>query len=204
MTTSKWIRGASLVLAVVGMTARGTVLTRAQNAVPPDATRAQGQAAAEAKAAVSPATLKITVIISRYRGDKKVGNLPYTFFIGAAGDRVSLRMGSQVPVPSTTKHENGTITTSTSYQPVGTNFDATARTMSDGKYSLSLTISDTQMMQADGSAQPSALRESPLIQTFNSVNNLYLRDGQTVQFTTATDKVTGEVVKVDVTLEVVK
>jgi hypothetical protein len=37
-----------------------------------------------------------------------------------------------------------------------------------------------------------------------AANNLVLRDGQTRQFTAATDRVTGEVVKVDVTLRVVK
>jgi hypothetical protein len=31
-----------------------------------------------------------------------------------------------------------------------------------------------------------------------------LKDGQTAQFTTATDKVSGDVIKVDVTLTVVK
>ena len=33
---------------------------------------------------------------------------------------------------------------------------------------------------------------------------MMLKDGQTAQFTTVTDKVSGEIVKVDVTLTVVK
>jgi hypothetical protein len=45
---------------------------------------------------------------------------------------------------------------------------------------------------------------APVIRNFNASNNLVLRDGQTRQFTAAADRVTGEVIKVDVTLKVAK
>jgi hypothetical protein len=44
----------------------------------------------------------------------------------------------------------------------------------------------------------------PVIRTFRASNNLVLRDGQTRQFTAGADRITGEVVKVDVTLKVAK
>ena len=44
----------------------------------------------------------------------------------------------------------------------------------------------------------------PVIRTFRASNNLVLRDGQTRQFSAAADRITGEVVKVDVTLKVAK
>jgi hypothetical protein len=40
--------------------------------------------------------------------------------------------------------------------------------------------------------------------SFTMTNSMLMRDGQTVQFATATDKVTGETIRVDVTLSVVK
>jgi hypothetical protein len=43
-----------------------------------------------------------------------------------------------------------------------------------------------------------------LLRTFNTEATLYLRDGQTAQYAMATDPVTGEVLKVDVTLTVIK
>ena len=43
-----------------------------------------------------------------------------------------------------------------------------------------------------------------MIRNFEAENTLVLRDGQTRQFTAAADRVTGEVVKVDVTLKVAK
>ena len=47
-------------------------------------------------------------------------------------------------------------------------------------------------------------RGTPSFRSFRATNAMVLRSGETGQFTTATDKVTGETVKVDVTLTVVK
>jgi hypothetical protein len=44
----------------------------------------------------------------------------------------------------------------------------------------------------------------PVIRSFRVSNNVVLKDGQTRQFTAAADRITGEVVKVDVTLKVAK
>jgi hypothetical protein len=45
---------------------------------------------------------------------------------------------------------------------------------------------------------------NPSFRSFRASDSLVLKDGQTAQFTTAVDKVSGEIVKVDVTLTVVK
>ena len=44
----------------------------------------------------------------------------------------------------------------------------------------------------------------PSFQSFSSAMHLIMKDGQTTQYTTATDKISGEVVKVDVTLNVIR
>ena len=49
-----------------------------------------------------------------------------------------------------------------------------------------------------------AVPQLPALRSFRFTNSLVLKDGQTAQFTTAVDKVTGVVTKVDVTLTVVK
>ena len=66
-------------------------------------------------------------------------------------------------------------------------------------------------MQDDAIATPqgvgAGLTQStslPVIRSFRASNNVVLRDGQTRQFTAAADRITGEVVKVDVTLRVAK
>jgi hypothetical protein len=43
-----------------------------------------------------------------------------------------------------------------------------------------------------------------LLRSFRSINELTLRDGQSVQFTAATDRVNREVITMDVRLNVVK
>jgi len=65
-----------------------------------------------------------------------------------------------------------------------------------------LTIEDSSVYSdlPAGSKSP----DHPSFRTFKATNSLVLRDGQTAQFTMATDKLTGEVTKVDVTLTVSK
>ena len=46
--------------------------------------------------------------------------------------------------------------------------------------------------------------DAPLFRTFNAVVSLILRDGQTTQYVSATDPVTGESVRLDVALSVLK
>ena len=191
MTTSRWIpRVAVTLMMVLG---GGAALVAEQAQVP---------SAADAKAAPALQTLKVTLTISRFQGEKKVANTPFTFFI-ESGRNISLRMGSMIPVP-TSRAENGNATT-VNYQSVGTNIDAEARSLADGRYSLMFTVSDSQLASASENAnRPTTLMGMPIIQSFTSSNMVYLRDRQTLQYTTATDKTTGEVVKIDVTLEVVK
>jgi hypothetical protein len=140
--------------------------------------------------------LKVQIVISKYEGDKKVSSLPYSLSVQANGDRVSLRMGSQIPVPSFSQEANKAPVQSYSFLTVGTNIDCGAKTTDDGRFSVSVGIEDTSV------AERRANESVPTLRNFSTQNTVVLRDGQTMQFTTAADKTTGEVVKVDVTLTV--
>jgi Flp pilus assembly secretin CpaC len=146
--------------------------------------------------------LRISVVISRFQGEKRVSNLPFTLTLNS-GDRTSLRMGADVPVPQAAV-KDGTTLSSYSYRGVGTQIDANAASiLDDGRVRLSLTVNDSQVSIEDSpSAGP--MRGLPRFQNFTSTATLLLRDGQTMQYTAATDKVTGEVVRVEVMLTVVK
>ena len=72
----------------------------------------------------------------------------------------------------------------------------------DGKYRLNLTINDSSVTAE--SAQTMNRGVPPSLNNFTSNASLSLRDGETIQYTTAADKLTGEIVKVDVTVNVVK
>ena len=151
--------------------------------------------------------IDVEIVISRYQGDKKVSSLPY-FLAVNAGERAQetkLRMGANVPVPTTTfapaaKPDNALV--SYNYQSVGTNIDCSARPLGDGRFVVTIMVNERSVVQQPGDA--GGVTGAPVIRTFESQNNLVLRDGQTRQFTAATDRVTGEVMKVDVTLKVAK
>jgi hypothetical protein len=151
-------------------------------------------------------TLRVTVVIAKYQGEKKISSMPYTLSVRADGSRASLRMGSQVPVPTTTigsGTDKALPMASYTYKDVGTSIDCQATRIDDTQFRLDLTIDDSAI--ASDPVAPGAPRsEHPAFRSFRSSNTLVLKDGQTSQYTTATDKVSGEVVKADVTVNIAK
>jgi hypothetical protein len=153
--------------------------------------------------------LKLTVVVSRYQGEKKISSLPYTLSV-TAGHNANLRMGAKVPVMMITaaKLPEGVAQVGPiQYQDVGTNIDCSVSPMQDdGRYQVVITLDDSSVYgDAPGGATANAPPPgNPSFRSFRASDSMMLRDGQTAQFTTATDKVSGEIVKVDVTLTVVK
>ena len=179
--------------------------------------RAEQLAELERANAVTP--IDVEVVISRFQGDKKVSTLPYALTVNAThqvggpdtinrAPLTQLRMGGEVPVPTMAMPTTvdgkpaGFVTGGgpVTYQNVGTQIDCRARRLSNGQFEVWLSVSDSAVA-APQAGDAGAL---PVIRKFQSSNNLVLRDGQTRQFTAATDRLTGEVVRVDVTLRVAK
>lgn len=155
--------------------------------------------------------LRVNVVVSRHQGEKKISSMPYTLSVVANdNDKTSLRMGVDVPIPSTVfggSSEGGKTSvpmTSFSYRSIGTNIDCSARTIEEGVYKLDLAVQDSSIFirEKDTTGVPNA--PAPTVRHFTSTFNLILRDGQTVQHTAATDPVSGEVLRVEVTLNVLK
>ena len=188
-------------------------VARAQQKVAEEARRQSIATAREEEAKLHAITpLDIEVVISRYLNDKLISALPYSLAVSAGErvDKTSMRMGANVPIPSAAftpvatgdAKPNVNPLVSYNYQAVGTDIDCGARALGDGRFVINITVSERSVAQsASGSG---AVVGVPIIRTFNASNNLVLRDGQTRQFTAASDRVTGEVVKVDVTLKVAK
>lgn len=154
--------------------------------------------------------LKITVTISRWEGEKKVGSSPYVLMVvpswgeraerGIDGESTSLQMGGEYPLPTPTiQSGDGKPTTGLTYKTLGTNIRIAARPADEGKYNLVVSVNDSQVDKAKTPNQP-----APSFQTFRAENRLTMRDGQTMQYTVATDAVTGQIVKLDVTMNIVK
>jgi Bacterial type II and III secretion system protein len=153
--------------------------------------------------------LRVQVVVSRYRGEKKISSVPYTLAVVAnQRDSTSMRMGIQVPVPTTVfkgSGESSTPMTSYNYRNVGTNIDCTARTVGAGQFKLTMTVEDTSVFVPEKEGDVgTGVSNVPAFRTFTSRFDLLLRDGQTGQHTAATDPVSGEVLRVDVTMNVLK
>ena len=120
-------------------------------------------------------------------------------------------MGGDVPVPSTTfaaaQKEGEKPTTplvSYSYRTVGTNIDVQAQSIADGQYRISLTVEDSSIYPPDIAPPTTKSTGAPAFRSFKSSNVIALRDGQTLDYTMATDRLTGEVYRVTVKLTVVR
>ena len=155
--------------------------------------------------------LKVQLVVSRYSGEKKIGSAPYILSVVANdNDKTSLRMGVDVPVPQSVfsppkAGENASApVTSYSYRSVGTNIDCAARTVDGVLFKLDLGVSDASVFIPDKQSTPSGLAGIPAFRSFTSTFNVLLKDGQTTQHTSATDSISGEVLRVDVTLTVLK
>lgn len=154
--------------------------------------------------------LSVEVVVTRYQGEKKISSLPYTLAVNAndnalaPGGVCQLRMGTQVPVPAAMVTKDGASERSFAYRDIGTNIDCSARSIEDGNFQLRLTVEDTSVYANTQDTATPRVDQMPLFRSFRSTNTLVLRDGQTRDFSAAADRVSGEVVRIAVTLRVVK
>ncbi len=154
----------------------------------------------EAAPAVTLVPLKIQFVISRYQGEKKLSSAPYVLWVTAnERETTRLRMGVEVPVAMNATQMN--------YRSVGTNIDCTASRSSDaGPFRVNVSITSTSVLlrAADDKPTDPQVGSSPSFGSFSATFTILLNDGQTAQYTSATDPVSGEVLRVDATLNVLK
>ena len=181
------------------------LMTTAQENPAPPAAQEKPPAAPQNQA-TGPVQLKVTVVLSRYQGDKRVTSLPYVFGVSTGQARTNLRMGSDVPVILRAQKAGEAPAPSFNYRSVGTNIDCSASMPTNALYSLSLVIEDSSVELPPGRkpGSPAVLDDVPSFRSFRSSFTTTLRDGQSTQHTSATDPVTGEVTKIDVTVNVLK
>jgi hypothetical protein len=151
--------------------------------------------------------LRVDITLTEYNGDKKISSLPYTMYIGVrdkdhSAAKESLRMGVRVPIATNAEG------TQFNYDSVGTNIDCWANLQEDGRYQVQGEISRSSIYTADdnGSSNEQAriVGGHPILRNFDSGFDLVLRDDETGEGISATDPFNGHVLKVSVTIHVVK
>ena len=155
--------------------------------------------------------VKVDVVLSRYQGDKRSSSLPFSMIVNMneqnGWPQTSVRMGVDVPIGTVTStSSNGNVTTTRpEYRSIGTNIDCRGNTTDDGRFKLQLSITDSSIYTPDQDTRAIMRTTDPTaFRSFSTTNNLTLKDGQTMQFSMATDKISGEVLKVEVTVAAIK
>ena len=155
--------------------------------------------------------LMVEVTIARHLGEKRLSSTPYEVSV-IPGLPSQLRMGGDVPVPSTTftpvqKDDGGkpaTPITSFGYRQIGTDIDVAAMQLADGQYRLTITIEESSIYPAELAPPTTKTTGAPAFRRFRSANSVALRDGQSLEYVMATDRISGEVYRVNVKMTVVK
>jgi hypothetical protein len=175
----------------------------AKSAEPSRAVRASDAKVPDTSKSIVP--LKVTVVFYEYDGEKKLSTLPYVLLLKA--DESSryvgkVRIGVKVPIWTGGKES------AIQYQDVGSNLDCFAQVAEDGRYMLDLSLERSSIYpnssEYPAASKPDEQPHQPLVRQFRANLALMLRDGQTTQNTIATDPLNGHIVKVEVTLNVVK
>lgn len=181
---------------------------------------ATGQEAKEEAKTTTPVTpLRILFVFTKVQGDRKVASLPYTLVCNADDNRKAIvRMGIEVPVAV---GKDGAVQ-AFNYRNVGTNLDCSAHRLDDGRFKLWLGVEqsslyspleDSARRAGESGGDPRSgswamsgtlVANAPIFRSFNTQFSPILRDGQSAQYTAATDPVTGEIMKIEITMNVMK
>lgn len=151
-----------------------------------------------------PTSLKLHVSLSRYQGQQRVSSVPYELGIVAtpgAPSQAKIRMGVDVAVQVKGSQE-------VQYRNVGTNLDFVVRAPRGDRYHVSCSVEQSSVYDAGegsrGEGVLTTLASVPAFRTLRVSASGLLVGGESRTFTSATDPVSGEVLKVEVTLHVVK
>jgi hypothetical protein len=156
--------------------------------------------------------LKVQLTLMRFKDEKKISSVPYMLGVVTNAHKTSLRMGVQVPVPVTlpSKPQGGAASapqTSYTYRDVGTNIDCEAENLGKGLFNLVITVDDSTLFldrSAESADEKKIPRDVPAFRSFRASFAILLRDGQTMQYASATDPISGEVMRIDVGLALAK
>lgn len=169
-------------------------------ASPARAQEAAAPGARPAPAAKPVETLKLTIVLAHYDAERKVSSTPYTLTV-TTGIQSVANMGVQVPVPNSSAPAGQV---SFTYKNIGTNIACQADRLDDGRYRLRLTIEESSVLPDKAGSGQSLTSGVPAFADFIVNSALTLRDGGTAQYASGTNPLTGQVTRIEVSVEVVK
>lgn len=153
--------------------------------------------------------VRVHVLVARYEGDKRVSSMPYTMLVNASPRGVGqIRIGAEVPVttggaPASADGKQAPVP-AVSYEHIGTHIDCRVTPTDDGRYLVELTVSEKSVYPDGEGPRVARPHGNPPFRSFRANNAMVLRDGQTAEFATVGDRLTGEIIRIEGTLHLVK
>ena len=151
--------------------------------------------------------VRVQLVFSEYEGDKKIASLPYSF-TSVADERTSgpypvhLRTGVRVPIETDGKDQK------TIYLDIGSNIDCGLQIEDDGRYRIYL-VFERSALYANSSMGEEKLdvprpNGQPLIRQLKIQQDFLVRDGQSLEDAVSTDPLNGHIMRVSITVNVIK
>ena len=169
---------------------------------------------APAKPASIRVPMRVQFVLSTYQGEKKIGSLPYTLSLNSSDAPTQLNVGAKVPTPTVVVNATtGGSTPSYTYNQIGVSIRCSVAVLDDGVFSVTMNVQDSSVFMSPGAGGPTPagsvnsmpfVNGIPVFKNFEMSSTLLLKDGQTSQLTSAADPVSGDLMKVDVTLTLIK
>lgn len=167
--------------------------------------------------ASQPAQLDIT--LTRYQGDKKIGTAPFVVMLNAARNVPYTTVESGLDIPIGTSNSDTTQTSGaqgnspravrtqkveTTYRTVGTRISCSVSRADESTYVVYLDVRDSRVLERDIARRVSAATTANLFRTLSHTSSLQMKEGETKLFAVLADQASGETVKIDVKLTILK
>jgi len=176
----------------IGIYACAAVLATGLGAAAQDTPGAKPQEAEKAPGK----RLRVQFEETRQKGDATAASRPWSLLLHADAGRARLFIGTQAAITWTEKDGPTTI-----FKNVGVTAEVTVTTLPDGRYAVDGWFEASQRRgMPTGAGEAPVTAGNPILQAVQAQARLTLREGETVPVASAVDPVTGELVRVDLTL----
>lgn len=162
-----------------------------------------GDDATDGQKAEEPGTLvRLEVVMTRSQGDTVVARLPYSMLLTTGGGHARVYGGIQLPI--VVRHEGSN---TMMFKNAGGSVAARAWALEADNFKVDLSTELGGVYPTNGD-DPGHVAEdaaaAPVLRSFSTNAVITLRDGQSMMLSDSADPITGETVKTEVALHVVK
>ena len=139
--------------------------------------------------------------MTRSKGDTLVARLPYSLPVHTGGEA---RVYGGIQLPIVVRHEGSN---TVMFKNTGGTVFARAWALEDGRFKVELSTELGGVYPTNGETAAEEAESgtaAPVLRSFSTSATVTLRDGQSMMLSDTADPITGETVKTDVSLRVVK